>query len=79
MLYNIIHKRAKEQKLLILYIIIRIFLCRRRAYSDPYFGSLEYMQYIDYGLKIQPNGTEFLIREGFDIGSLQNDIKTFTI
>ena len=48
---------------------------RRRAYSDPYFGSLEYMQYIDYGLQLQPNGTEFLIRKGFDIDSLQNHRK----
>jgi len=65
--------------MLILIIIIQIFLLRRRAYNDPYFGSLEYMQYIDYGLQLQPNGTEFLIRKGFDICNLQNDKNANTI
>ena len=71
--YHKIYKREKEQKLVILNNIIQIFLIRRRAYSDPYFGSLEYMQYIDYGLQLEPNETEYLIRKGFDNGSLQND------
>ena len=66
-------KRVKEQKLLILNNIIQIFLVRRRAYNDPYFGSLEYMQYVDYGLQLLPNAKEYLIRNGFDMCSLKND------
>ena len=35
--------------------------------TDPLFGSLEYMQYIDYGLQLQSKQNHFLIRKGFDV------------
>ena len=42
-------------------------MVQRRAMTDPLFGSLEYMQYIDYGLQLQPKQNDFLIRKGFDV------------
>ena len=45
-------------------------MVRRRAYNDPHFGALEYMQYIDYGLQLQPHQSDLLIRKGFDLDCL---------
>ena len=53
--------------MLILDIITKIIMVQRRAITDPLFGSLEYMQYLDYGLQLEPKRDDFIIRKGFDI------------
>ena len=50
-------------------------MIQRRAITDPLFGTLEYMQYLDYGLQLQSKQNDFLIRKGFKIlGKLQPEI-----
>ena len=44
-------------------------MAQKRAYRNPLFGTLDYMQYIDYALQLQPNQSDILVREGFDIDS----------
>ena len=52
-------------------------MVRRRAYNDPYYETLEYMQYIDYGLQLLPTQSDILIRKGFSIDSFQDKKKTY--
>ena len=51
----------------ILDIIYRSILLQRRGLTNPTFRTLEYMQYIDYGLQLEPYCSEILIRNGFDL------------
>ena len=37
---------------------------QRRRLTNPTFRTLEYMQYIDYGLQLEPYQSEILIRKG---------------
>ena len=40
---------------------------QRRSLTNPIFRTLEYMQYIDYGIQLQPHQSDLLIRKGFDL------------
>ena len=71
------NKRIKEEKLLILDIILKIFMIQRRAITDPLFGTLEYMQYLDYGLQLQSKQNDFLIRKGFGIRGKPSQNRNF--
>ena len=53
-------------------------MVRRRAYNDTNFGTLEYMQYIDYGLQLLPTQSDILIRKGFSIDSFLMKIDSFS-
>ena len=53
-------------------------MVRRRAYNNAFFGTLEYMQYIDYALQLQPNQSDLLVREGLNIDSSLDEMALVT-